>query len=508
MLQTHTHTTPLRWTRADMLAIGLLTLVAGIVRFVRLTVPDHGIGDEGFYADDACWYVFGVEEMCGVEAETNLEHPPLGKWLIAAGIRVFGHTVLGHRILPAVLGTLCVPLLFVLARRLLRSTLGASMAATLLSVDFLQFVLSRTAMLDTFVLFFTLLAFLFVARDRDAGEGARPWWRYAAGAAAGAAAASKWSGLTVVLAVAFIGIAWDVLGRRAARERHPFFDALRRHATQWAIAYALIPIGIYALTFVGRIHGDLLALPWSESSWWNALWDRQVTTFRFHAELIWTHRFSSDPWEWPLARRAFPMADREVAGHSLMSIATGNPILWTLGFVAIGYVALRWLRAPRLRSPEGVILTGALFTYLPWVIYFYAPWLFFTWGRVATFVFYLLPTLPFLYLALAYAGGRLSRARVGRWAVAAMLGFAVAAFAFYYPLMAYVGLSHDQLQTRVFLFDDCDVPDRGSIVFPRRTTIDGHTSYEAATIPSSHAFPPDGWCWLNTPQGVPAEEDV
>ena len=83
-------------------------------------------------------------------------------------------------------------------------------------------------------------------------------------------------------------------------------------------------------------------------------------------------------------------------------IVTGNPIVWTAGALAIVYMAVRWIKDRRLRSPEGFVLVGFAFTYLPWFIYQHAPWVFFTWGRVATFIFYFLPALPFVYLALGF----------------------------------------------------------------------------------------------------------
>jgi hypothetical protein len=61
-----------------------------------------------------------------------------------------------------------------LARRLLGSTLAASLAAGLLTFDFLHFVMSRTAMLDVFVVFFGLVSFLCLLYDRDRSVTIRP----------------------------------------------------------------------------------------------------------------------------------------------------------------------------------------------------------------------------------------------------------------------------------------------------------------------------------------------
>ena len=488
----------MRWASIDTLAVLALTLVAGLLRFVRLTTVDFLHGDERFYVNDACWYLFSSAESCVVDTESNLEHPPLGKWIIAAGMKVFGDNPWGHRVLPALLGTLTIPLAYLLARKLLRSRLGAVVVAGLLAVDFMHFVLSRAAMLDIPLTFFAVISLLCMAYARERPEGTDRWLRCAAGAAAGAAIASKWTGVTILGTIAFLALAWDILARRGPEERHPVVRAIRERGMSWVLAFVLIPAVVYSLTFVGRVHGDVLALPWNEGSWWHALAERQLTTFRFHAHHIWSHRLASEPWSWPLTKRGFPMAGRvEPDGSGQLVIATGNPVVWTLGVLAVFYVAVRWIRQRTRRSVEGFITAGFVLTYLPWFLYFYAPWIFFTWGRVATFVFYFLPVLPFVYLGLGYIASRSERSRGGRVGVAIGLAAAAAAFAFYYPLLTYVPLDRAAVQARLFAFDDCAAPKGDPFVFLTPTTdANGDTVYERKSAPTSDFLPPDGWCWI------------
>ena len=72
----------------------------------------------------------------------------------------------GWRFATALFGTLAVLLLYVVALTLTRSIGVATAAAGLMAIDGLAIVLSRVALLDTFVMFFTLLAFWFVLLDR------------------------------------------------------------------------------------------------------------------------------------------------------------------------------------------------------------------------------------------------------------------------------------------------------------------------------------------------------
>ncbi|HWL65065.1 MAG TPA: glycosyltransferase family 39 protein, partial [Actinomycetota bacterium] len=453
-------------------------------------------------ANDACWYALASPEECPIGREMNLEHPPLGKWLIAAGVKAFGHTILGHRIVPVIFGVITIPLLYLLARRLLNSTLGASVATGLLAVDFLHLVLSRVAMLDVFLLFFSLLAFWFLLVDRDRrfgedGERSRVrWLPIAAGAAAGAATASKWSGAFVIVAIATLALAWDIGARRSPTERHPVLKAIRAEGLTWLVAFLIVPVATYALTFVGRVEGTLLALPTEETAWLNQLWDRQVHIFRFHAHHVFAHRFASEPWSWPLAKRGIPFVRRPDGEMLRFVTAAGNPVVWTLSFVAVIYAGFRWIRNHGPGRPEGFIVAGFAWAYLPWIVYYFAPYLFFTWGRVALFIWYIVPVLPFMYLAMGYVAERVAKRTAGRVAVAAVTLFAVVAFAYYYPVLAYLPVSQQAFRARVALFDQCDPPPHAPFFFFERITEDGVTRFKKRTSPARNLLPPEGWCWL------------
>ena len=187
------------WTRLDWVCMTLITLAGGIVRFVGLSDAKGMMFDEVYYAKDACLYAGQSPSVCGIASPENYVHPPLGKWLISIGIRFFGNNETGWRIASALVGTLTILVLYLLARKILRSTLGASLASGLLAVDLLAFVQSRVSMLDVFVPLFGVATFLFLACDRDrltvsSADGNSRWrpWRLAAGMAAGAATATKW----------------------------------------------------------------------------------------------------------------------------------------------------------------------------------------------------------------------------------------------------------------------------------------------------------------------------
>src|SRR5215469_11289001 len=232
-----------------------VTALGAFLRFYRLSQPRAVIFDETYYVPDAYGILrHGVEidhvsnvNALLVRGSTQIlegtkgeyvVHPPLGKMLIAAGEWLFGLTPFGWRFAVAVAGSLAVLMTARIARRMTRSTLLGCAAGLLLALDGLEFVLSRTAILDIFVMFWVLAAFGLLVIDRDRtrarlkaaadqtaydesgpGLGIR-WLRVGAGVCLGAAVASKWNGLWYLFAFAGLAISWDLGSRRAAGFRN------------------------------------------------------------------------------------------------------------------------------------------------------------------------------------------------------------------------------------------------------------------------------------------------
>ena len=164
------------------------------LRFNRLRVPRALIFDETYYAKDA-WSILnhGVELNLVSNANTIIQaghtnifapcngtsacgeyvvQPEMGKLLIAAGEWMFGLNSFGWRFASAVFGSLAILLMCRIARRMTRSTLLGCVAGLLMSLDGLEFVLSRTGILDIFLMFFVLAAFGCIVIDRDISRAA------------------------------------------------------------------------------------------------------------------------------------------------------------------------------------------------------------------------------------------------------------------------------------------------------------------------------------------------
>ena len=99
----------MRATRERMNLIGIL-LFSAILRLWNLGSPKGFIFDEVYYVDGARDYLKYYVEMDKSKAEF-IVHPPIGKWLIALGIKVFGDHEFGWRIAGAIIGVASVYLI-------------------------------------------------------------------------------------------------------------------------------------------------------------------------------------------------------------------------------------------------------------------------------------------------------------------------------------------------------------------------------------------------------------
>ena len=377
-----------------------LFLLAAIPRLAGLGYPDRLVFDETHYARDACVYV--GESDCELAAEENLEHPPLGKWLIGVGIALLGNDAFGWRVMSAVAGSISVLLLYVLALRLSGSTRVAVLASGLLALDPLHLVQSRVAMVDIFVLAFGLGAIVCAERG----------WTPVVGGLGGAAIACKWSGL------AFLVVAGALLLHRDRRPLPRSIGVL--------IGSAMV---VYVASYLGRVDGfgDLLA--------------RQADMWSFHAALSHTHPYASSPLSWLLVQRPVAYLFGTTNGKVAEIMALGNPLLWWPALGALGFSAWRWRRAQADRTMK-LAVVGFAATFGMWVIA--------SAFRSTMFLFYMVAVLPFMYLALA--------SLVARWGAAAALAsvLALASFVFFWPVVTAEPLTPAAWHQRL-LFEGCEV---------------------------------------------------
>ncbi|MPZ28139.1 MAG: phospholipid carrier-dependent glycosyltransferase, partial [Micromonosporaceae bacterium] len=474
------------------------TVIAAIVRLVDLGRPGHIIFDETYYAPNAYGLLrYGVEwgvpeggatPVSGApvlgDSAAYVVHPPLGKWLIGLGEWVFGYDAFGWRVAAAVAGIGSVLLITRIARRLFGSTVLGAAAGLLVALDGMHLVMSRTALLDIFLLFFLVAAFGALLRDRDASRqrwlaalergaarpvAAVPWWRLAAAGLLGCALAVKWSAVFFLPVFLLLVIVWEVGVRRAARVPRPWWEMFVRETGSLLAAVVIVPV-VYLASWAGWLATDYGYLrnspvdgagqPWLArvgGSLTN-LYGYHLEALRFHTRLDASHPYESAPWQWLLLGRpvAFHWSDQGGCGADSCAstvLLLGTPLLWWSFLPALAVVA--WLGLARRDWRAAPILLGAAAGILPW---------FFGGDRVV-FYFYALPSQPFLVLAVVFVLGAVmfpgrngSQTILGfdRRAVGAVLagGYVILValvFGYFYPIYTGQVIPYDAWQARMWL---------------------------------------------------------
>lgn len=374
------------YTRRDAVGLILLILLAGGLRFFRLAEPQSLVFDETYYAKDACLFAGFDQDFCDTNQATEQSwvHPPLGKWLIAGGIKLFGYNSFGWRFSAALFGTLLVALVYILARKLFRTRWTAGVAGFLVATDLLLIVQSRIAMLDIFVAFFVVLGFIFLAFDRERilllrehhrfpfyGEAPQrePEWRVLAGAAFGLAIAVKWAAVWALLAAIVLAVAWSVgLARIRKQDPDMFLGAeptLLREFAGVALSFGVVPLVTYLLSYIVWFSSNGLDL-----AEFLAVQGRML---EFHSTLEASHSYQSEALTWPLVLRpiAYFWEGEPQAKHIL---AFGNPATWwvaLIGAVWLGVRSFRKWRAERFVAAAWFVQYGAWVAITAPVLSFY-----------------------------------------------------------------------------------------------------------------------------------------
>lgn len=459
----------------------MLTAVVGIaavLRFARLTIPASVVFDETYYARDACLYAGNAQSFCGSSypTETSWVHPPLGKWIIAMGIKIFGFNAFGWRCMAALTGTALVAVVFLLARKLFADRWVAGVAGTLVATDFMLIVQSRVAMLDIFLAFFVAVGFLFLAMDRERitlirehlrmpfpGDPLRRMleWRLLAGGAFGCAIAVKWQGIWALVAALLLAATWSAgLDRARIQAREPDGPEKRRNGETGVTLFALVlvPLLVYGLSYsrwfadnyphrctpnqtqkVFLLGADVAcrsglvgtALAFS---------DLHSKMLDFHANLEAKHPYASQARSWPFVIRpvAYYYEGKPKSSHVM---AFGNPATWWASILALVWLLIRSLGSWRA---ERFVLAAWAMQYLPWLLPNVA--------RPAIFIFYMTPMVPFMMIGLAAALGALrSLGKPARWAVWLYLAAGVGLLLwFFYPVIAAVGIPYEWWRNRMW----------------------------------------------------------
>jgi dolichyl-phosphate-mannose-protein mannosyltransferase len=412
-----------------VLVIGAAGLVVGVWgRVWNLSFPPQRMWDEIYFPVMADKYLRGVEFF-------DL-HPPLGKFIIASSIYLFGNTPFAWRLMPAIFGIALIALAGAAGWYLMGERVAVPLLVLLFAGETILIVHSRTGVMDIFLVFFVMATFLAALWARSSGQ------TLLTAVLLGLALSVKWAAFPVAIPAGY------VLWRKGLLK--PFIASL------W------VSVVIYfAFVYVERL---IIVTPNPVQAW--------VEVWKWHLEAAdkidnaVPHFWGSPWWSWPVMLRPIRYAYLVDADSQLrVVLAIGNPLVWWSSTLAVlaGLVDLARRAITRTFSaddPLVPIVLGYVMMLLPWV-----P------GTRIPYIYNYLPIYAFALLALAYWLVRIWRGpRFGPWIVVVFAALALATTIYYLPLATTLPIDQDDLLRRI-LFDSW--------------------FYQESPVPGSGCTPPD-----------------
>lgn len=448
--------------------------------------PPIIVFDEAHYVKVARNYTNGVliDPAWSDPRPQNFEHPPVAKYLIAAGIWINGkphndwaaqpyikqlcgqdnpecaRDAYGWRLASTIVGASGVAAVYLLAIRLFHRLSAGLLAAGLLLLDGLYYLHARLAMLDIFPAAFVLWAFAFLFSPSPRGR----WW---ASLFFGLALASKY----YVLFLVPLFLVAQFVRAPAPRWRDPppppqpgLGVVSPRHALAAAWQSASPWVQRFGLTLLLSLVAPLVVLVATYLPYF-VLWTQtgglgfaarewvfvQVAAFSWDFASDATHLFSSHPNTWiPLVRPVFYYTHDYASGLVGKIYSIGNPFVWwtaTAALLAVpALILIRFLRGPARLYLRWDFLEGMVYYRFPLrrdlafllaALFFYAtfvPW--FALQRIL-FVFYMTFVVPaFALFAGGLLGEQWDQGGLRRILSGLYVALAMAVFAVYFPVVA------------------------------------------------------------------------
>ncbi len=375
--------------------------------------------DEIYHARTAYEHLEGVYPY-------EITHPPLGKLIIAAGIRLFGMDPFGWRFSGTLFGVLMLPVLYIFLSGLFGSTAVSCCGTAVFAFDFMHFVQTRIATIDTYAVFFILLMYLFMWRWVSGG---RLYNLALSGVFFGMGAASKWVCIYAGAGLAAIWLLYWISRRRETG----FWRSFIENSLLCVIFFVLIPCAIYYVSYFpyGQASGMSGLSMFFTGDYARMVLHNQEYMWNYHSGLVATHPYSSRWYEWLLDARpilyyleSFPDGTKSSFGAFLSPVLCWGGLMSMLGCL--------WLAVTRRDGRSWFILIGYLAQLLPWVLV----------SRL-TFAYHYFPSCVFLALAIGrmYSAAREEGLRCARRDMLILTAMALVLFAAFYPNLTGVRVS-------------------------------------------------------------------
>lgn len=336
--------------------------------------------DEIFYATSAYQYVNKLDPYVAV-------HPPLGMLLIGIGILIFGMNAFGWRIIPALASIAVLPIIYIFAKKLLKTRRAAIIATILLMFDPMHYVMGKIAFLDGIVTLFILLQYYFLysyLELRNTGAKITDCYKYLflTGLMLGIGMSCKWSALYFSIPLVICLLYGELYIVR------PKLKEFTHSLALCILLMIILPLTVYCISYIPFI------LSQNDTDLFSFIWRIQTYMYGFQAHGLAnaTHPYASSWYNWPMLKTPISLffwqdKNSDIANSVAFIV---NPLIAVLTFPVIILLIIKSIK-DKSNFKNWFILIAICAQYLPYAFISHIM-----------FLYYFYSTVPLLILGIVY----------------------------------------------------------------------------------------------------------
>jgi dolichyl-phosphate-mannose--protein O-mannosyl transferase len=333
----------------------------------------------------------------------NVEHPPLGKYLIALGIQFFGDNPVGWRASSAIFGSISIMTIFLIGELTLKDLVLASFVSLFSMFNFWIYVQSRIGMLDIFMITFLLLAFYYYVKFKYKTFLKTDY--YLSSIFWGLAVAIKWSAAFMLLPFLLMLL----------------FTNFSISNFKNIIYFGLLSMAVYFVTFFPYmfVEGQY------KMSFLQIFVKTPFLMLKLQESVPANHPYSSAWYTWPLMIRPVWYEFIHTAGntHFRGVVLLGNPFQMFVGALSVFWLIFRIKKNTSLTNATLVLF---LCSWLVWAI---VP-------RDLLFFYYFFPSAIFYSFLISFSVNEVFDLNKSRIILGVLTIISIGFFIYFFPILS------------------------------------------------------------------------
>lgn len=352
-------------------------------------------------------------------------HPPLGKIIQAIPIKLFGMAPFWYRLMGNISGILMIVVMYLLGKVWFGKTRYATISALLMTFDTFHFAQTRMGTVDSHLVLFVLLSFLFLFYYLQEKNGKYAFLHlFLSGLFFGFSISVKWTGFLGGLGLAILFF-YSFIKEQDYRTFKK--NQLVKTGIVCILSFIVVPIVIYCGSYYLAPQTTVRTVDSIPN-----LIDQTKDMYNYHSTLKASHPFTSSFFTWPFNYKpVWYYVKYQKKSRSTIS-GIGNIAIWWVGVVALIYLIYKILRHKDSKAFSIMICYVSL-----WIPYLLI-------GRIM-FLYHYFLALPFMIFAIVLLLKDICEKTGWKWFIPCYLGIVIIFFVLYYPVASGMEMSNHYL---------------------------------------------------------------